>query len=586
MRAVKGEITKRMDEVVGELQSEFKSLYTREEVMSKLQAVKKAENRSDGPSKLKNLYDVFDRCKIEYEKGRDSGYYENLINKANFPTFEEITGKVMKVLYDRFKEYPSPENYMKRIVDRLCCDEDGWQNDTLRIRILKQFIKYGNYLEDAGIKGKTTIMEYVENKIGRRPTIEEVLSNVDDDIFSFLIIKNKNVNYDGMSKEEIRRLKQQEKDKRKTLKKKVELLRISDDLATGKFRVEGTTKKSLYLFAIVYGMTYCLKDIDESTEIDYETDIEKNLFRDYYTNNLIRFISDAYKGKLREYERDPSGQGINYKNFAEMVYLYYISKNSYKPQEKIKLSNKMIKDIQKMEKLQKGNELIGVRETKEYRDYFKNSAEKLSLPEEEFKEFICDHYNCDRHMGKRIVGVFQLENEQNTAFKEYQSIIKDLTDLGVALENCNYGLWFTDISAFRKKVDKDIGNWRVDNDRFKEFIELLFCMNSFMGYTFDEKTSSQNKNQEWRKPSRMKTRALYIPSASAVTRTSMIVAYYYYYNALNENDRNCWNSFEEVFEDFKEGIDKKLKEAHYQPLSEKNIFDILIVFSSYTYLNI
>lgn len=586
MRAVKGEITKRMDEVVGELQSEFKSLYTREEVMSKLQAVKKAENRSDGPSKLKNLYDVFDRCKIEYEKGRDSGYYENLINKANFPTFEEITGKVMKVLYDRFKEYPSPENYMKRIVDRLCCDEDGWQNDTLRIRILKQFIKYGNYLEDAGIKGKTTIMEYVENKIGRRPTIEEVLSNVDDDIFSFLIIKNKNVNYDGMSKEEIRRLKQQEKDKRKTLKKKVELLRISDDLATGKFRVEGTTKKSLYLFAIVYGMTYCLKDIDESTEIDYETDIEKNLFRDYYTNNLIRFISDAYKGKLREYERDPSGQGINYKNFAEMVYLYYISKNSYKPQEKIKLSNKMIKDIQKMEKLQKGNELIGVRETKEYRDYFKNSAEKLSLSEEEFKEFICDHYNCDRHMGKRIVGVFQLENEQNTAFKEYQSIIKDLTDLGVALENCNYGLWFTDISAFRKKVDKDIGNWRVDNDRFKEFIELLFCMNSFMGYTFDEKTSSQNKNQEWRKPSRMKTRALYIPSASAVTRTSMIVAYYYYYNALNENDRNCWNSFEEVFEDFKEGIDKKLKEAHYQPLSEKNIFDILIVFSSYTYLNI
>lgn len=67
----------------------------------------------------------------------------------------------------------------------------------------------------------------------------------------------------------------------------------------------------------------------------------------------------------------------------------------------------------------------------------------------------------------------------------------------------------------------------------------------------------------------------------------MIVAYYYYYNALHEDDGNDkWKNFEEVFNNFKKDIDSKLEAAYYQPLSGKNIFDVLVVFSSYAYLNI
>lgn len=61
---------------------------------------------------------------------------------------------MLLALFAVYKEYPLPEDYMKRIVDRLCGAEDGWENDTLRLRILKQFIKYGNYLSDAGYSGK------------------------------------------------------------------------------------------------------------------------------------------------------------------------------------------------------------------------------------------------------------------------------------------------------------------------------------------------------------------------------------------------------------------------------------------------
>ncbi len=382
------------------------------------------------------------------------------------------------------------------------------------------------------------------------------------------------------------------------------LLKTVDDLATGKFRTEGATKKSLYFFAMVYGMTYYSGSIDNGEILDFKTDIETNLFRDYYANNLMRFISEAYKGKLCEYELDPSGQGINYKNFAEMIYLYYISKDC-RPQDKIRLSNEMIRRVQESQFKHGRVNTKDIGGTVFYRGIFQNknvenlfSEDILSLEETEFEKFICENYNCDTFAGSyetksgvidSKIGVLQLETKQESASREYQSIIEDLIVKGVALENCNYGLWFTDVAAFRKKGYENICDRRVeiDRDKFEEFMELLCGINSFMGFTVDEDVSTQNEDQEWTETSKMKTKALDVTSPNAVTRTSMIVAYYYYYNAIHEDDGNDkWKSFEEVFNNFKKDIDPKLEAAYYQPLSGKNIFDVLVVFSSYAYLNI
>lgn len=125
----------------------------------------------------------------------------------------------------------------------------------------------------------------------------------------------------------------------------------------------------------------------------------------------------------------------------------------------------------------------------------------------------------------------------------------------------------------------------MNEDKWKEFKKLLMEMNKFMGYTAKE-DAGLNENQERQEPSKMKTKALYVPSADAVTRTSMLVAYHYYYNALHENDGNDkLQSFEEVFNSFRQGIDPKLEAAYYHSLSGRNLFDVLVVFSSYTYLN-
>ena len=574
MGAIKGTITRRLDSALDGLQSEFRSLYDKADFERKIEALKKAGNKSGRPSRLRKLFDMFDMCGIKYERGKDNAYYEELVRNADIPSFSEIEDRMMLALFSRYEEYASPEDYMKRIVDRLCCKEDGWEKDTLRLRILKQFIKYGNYLADAGYGGRRAIHDYVKKNTEQKITDDIVLAELDDGVFAELKAATK---------------------AQKKPDGKFGLLKTADDLASGKFRAGGATKKSLYMFAMVYGMTYYSGAEYAAEIIDFKTDIETNLFRDYYANNLMRFISDVYKGKLCEFELDPSGQGINYKNFAEMIYLYFISRDC-SPQDKIRLSSEMIKRVSDRQFKQGKKNTDAIGRTVFYRDLF--SEDILSKPEIEFERFICENYDCDTYAGSyetkegtkdQKSSPMQMQTEQNSAFEEYQSILKALAKQGVALENCNYGLWFTDVAAFKKKGYENICDRRTDIDRnkFSEFMELLLGINNFIGYTVNETVSSQNEEQEWNEPSKMKTKALYVSSPDAVTRTSMIVAYYYYYNAVHEYDAyDKWKNYEEVFNNFKKNIDPKLEAAYYQPLSGKSVFDVLVTFSSYAYLNL
>ena len=68
-----------------------------------------------------------------------------------------------------------------------------------------------------------------------------------------------------------------------------------------------------------------------------------------------------------------------------------------------------------------------------------------------------------------------------------------------------------------------------------------------------------------------------------MTRTTLITAYYYFYNCVHENDDR--KNFVEFFKSFKLGADAFLESADYQPLSAKNFFDLAVVFSAYAYIN-
>lgn len=598
MRA-NGTITRRMHSAFSGLEGEFKALYDRRIFETRLEDLKRVGSTSARPSKLQKLYDLFEDCGISFEKNRETEYYEELIKKADIPFVQDLEERMIYAVYRKYEQYPAPEDYMKRMVDRLSEEEDHWEDDTLRLRILKQFIKYGNYLKDAGYGGKKAVQDYVKDKIAAaegkdkakiKVTDEDVLKLLDDGVFDCLLTATKD-------------------QKKHTLA----LLKIADDLGSAKFLTQCATKKQLYLFAMVYGMTYFTGS--EAELQDPKTDIEINLFRDYYTNNLIRFLrfcsesdeqGDHERNKQGDYERDPSGQGINYKNFAEIVCLYYIVQDC-SPQEKIRRSYEMIKRVQQSTAEKKFPEpMKDESETIYYKRYARIGDDEafediLHLPEADFEEFICTHYQTEKGT---LSSVWQVKSEQKSAYKTYEMILNDLLDLDEGLRKRSFeilrrpeesspedrlsdelldtfpvGLWFIDVKSDEEELFHTLCEKHTDVDRkkFKELMTLLKNMNDFLKERVIEDLKALCDPEE---PSVRTT-------PEKISRTVLIAAYYYYYivNFVDNHDGRE-TSFPELFKRFQKDIADRLESAYYMPLDSRNIFDVLIVFSAYAYLNL
>ena len=511
--------TKRLGEVFQEFSREFRSVCSRKSFNWKIQQLRNSEGKSNKPELLKDLYNMFDSCGITYEKNRDNDYYEKLISTSKFPDFDELEAKILQILFSKFRYYPSPEEYMLRIVERMTKNSfDNWNNDTLRLRILKQFIKYGDYLRSAGFGSRAVIKNSVN------VSENEICDYLNDNIFDVLKdSKKEDRQPDG----------------------KFGLLKIADDLASGKFRTEGASKKALYLFAMVFGMTYGKND---------DTDIEKNLFQDYYTNNLMRYISECYIHNPFEFEADPSGQGINYKNFAEMVYLYFIAQNNYDAKTKIKLSSEMINRLRNSKPSHETS-------LSKFTGFYKSRInEALNKNPDEFENFIRDNYNC--HTGN--LGVLQLETDQNTALNVYLKILSRTQEIRTEQDipsRTGEGLWFTDTETLKIRQLENLKKINSDEKSISDFIELLGAVNKFLSKPLPEN-----------------------PEPEDITRTMVVTAYYYYFTTKYENNLSWqWDNFETLFNGMKTELDMYLNKAGYQPFSNKIIFDVLTAFSAWVY---
>lgn len=319
----------------------------------------------------------------------------------------------------------------------------------------------------------------------------------------------------------------------------------SNNLAKGRFGKSKAIKKPLYYFAFAFNMKYYSSTDQE--DYDKQKDIKKRLFEDYYSDNLISFLSAESSKNM---EAEPSGYSINYKNFAEVIYLYYLNKEGLTPAEKLSHAENVIDKIKKLER-GKGRNHKADLFTEDYSK--KVNDEVFRLEEGELENYITDNFYCDDNSK---LGALEISDEQRTAFREYKNLIDEIDKRHN--EYCHKGYYIRYCDNFDFVV---LPEPYSSDKRFCKLIDRIKL--------------------------KIKTdKVLKVNDNAHITRTKMIATYYYMYcyKCLSRED-NINTGLDRIYSDFESGLNKILEESGYQKISPKNIFDSVIIIFAYCKIN-
>ena len=457
----------------------------------------------------------------------------------------------------------------------------------------------------------------------------------------------------------------------------LELIEMCRDLAAGNFRVNGKTKVYLYYFAFMFGMTVPM----EGRECAPERDLVKNLFQDFYNDNLLRLLSSDYSDpkKAAALEREPTGEGINYKSFVEVIYLYFLCREdlSMTPGEKIDAAEAVILDCVKRAKKdgRPASQPVGTH-TEVDRELHVNVL--LNKAPEEIADYILAHYQVFSPDSAGIARIM-VAAEENTASDLIEEIMSGLDEAYLDIppfDACqradrNRGIkddivFQSDNSAFDWKVKTLLEERYAGDTAFLKVVRALDDRTHISSGRFNKsardrmlmllhvlaaQSAEQSPLSTFKLQRRMEERGIVsvgtqlstaigglidigfdirrngdsfylgereyeddildhllkkvstlyydIDSTSEllmtealirrtrsdkrVTRSELIAIHLNYYISLL-SDTDGLDTFPDVFEDYAATIDPYLEEARYQPLSEKNIFDMYVVTALYFYL--
>ena len=586
-----GYITDRMEGVKSKLEDQFTNLYCKQDFQHQLNIAKKAPNDAK-PQSLKKLADMYNAVGVRCEYARSLSYYEGLLKSLQIPdTPRDINQKVMDTLCSLYTEYPTPKEFMQRIVDRL--DPDTQLSASLELRILRRFLTTVN-VKGNEIYYSSTLEQQIE---------AEGIDSIGEDIFDVLHHASSAQGND------------------------LRLLKGCYNLAHGNSVSAVSTKELLFLFAFAYDMRYYLST--EADDYDETRDVEKNLFTDYYCDNIARYLVPSSSAAAGTSDNEPSGMVINPKNFVDVLFVYYLNQNGLSAAEKVTGFYKTAKQIKQLWNKQNTY-------TPERRAEFENKPTKgylskldhtfFALSQAEVIDFVLTNYYCDVRYsyvsqktgveGIGSLGIFQLAFTANTAFAQYNSIIELIKeDLSIS-ENTVFAeifgrldhrsSLFNDDDAEKKddfatnaniKYQLELKQWyeqdsieamrvyslfdhtsMLSEDAFRSLIRIEneTDRNNFLSIIENTEKKLDPKN------------ALRIDDALNITRTKLVAAYYHYFClevGMDAQQRETWKSFSDVYAEMGGCLSDYLRDAGYQEINPKNLFDMLVIFLAYCKIN-
>lgn len=618
--------------------------------------------------------------KITYKNSSEEEKKALLLTKIDDSIFEhssvEITdADVLKLIMDRIGKYQDDDTLAFEGIElsentiAILAEMVSEDNGTIR----EDAMKYLQILYDRIVNSH---IEADEEKVS------EFVANLEND-FRNQLKTIKRVSKTGKEGTAADLYKQAKKDaikaKKAAAKKNdidFELVEMCNDLAAGNFRVNGKTKVYLYYFAFMFGMTVPL----DGRKCEPERNIVKNLFQDFYNDNFLRLLSTDYTDpkNATAFEKEPTGEGINYKSFVEMIYIYFLCRDDLNMSqgEKIDKAEAIIDECVKRAKKegQVTSQNVGVH-TDVYRDLHVNVL--LNKEVDEIADYILAHYQVYSPDNNGIARIM-VASEENTASDFIEEIMEDLDgaypdiELFDVRQKADMTKDIKDDIAFKMDVifdwkvkelledkysdDEDflkvvsaiddrthISNGRFNKNERARMLMLLHVLTVYSserdslsmfklqsrleekgvvsmgnqitnaisglidlgfdvcrrkdGYYLGERDYNDEllngilKKVSGRYYSIDNTSELLMTEAlicrlrfdKRVTRSELIAIHFNYYIALMSETEGL-DTFPDVFEDYAATINPYLEEARYQPLSEKNIFDMYIVTALYFYL--
>lgn len=359
-----------------------------------------------------------------------------------------------------------------------------------------------------------------------------------------------------------------------------EILKISNDLAEGKYKRGSEMKEILYLFAFAFDMSINFENNKEKNL----RDIKKNLFEDFYCDNIIRYVNNYQLNGIYE---EPTGITIQFKNFVEIVYLYCLNKDSktYSPAKKYLSANAMIKKIvSKIKSAEKDIEKSTTQTGKKYfeakmladkkylgtevyRNFIRTDSKYdsnkylkidnfLGLSENEFIEVILENYDVDTTIKYTTSAAFENENYQETAESNFGKLIDELkkeTDVLGFVSNC-YPL------EFYESVFEDLfAQKEYDVDLHMKLSALVKKINEQMKQVLSEAE---------------------IDGYDIFTRTRYMYLYYNHFILKHIGERYT-ETFDDFCDEYCETLNKNLEDCSYQLFSKKNLIDIMLLYSAF-----